>query len=92
MKRWKVDAGNSSSGPVGFVVYDVLAETREEALVKLRDTYALPESLEGYGENDDEQERGRGERTKVIVYFNAAALTVDDIEEDDDEEDGEESE
>jgi hypothetical protein len=79
--KWKVDAGNSATGPCGFVVYGLIADTKELALQKLRETFALPESIEGRGEDDDQH------ATKVIAYFNASHLTLDDIEEDDSEED-----
>jgi hypothetical protein len=82
MKKWKVDAGNSGTGPVGFVVYDLLAPTKEAALDKLRKTFALPDEIEGHGEDDDEN------RTLVRVYFNADKLTLKDIYEDDDDDEG----
>ena len=81
LKTWKIDAGNSSTGPCGFVVYNLRAATKEEALQKARETFAVPESITDKGEDDD------GNRTTVIAYLNASALTLDDIEEVEDEDD-----
>jgi hypothetical protein len=80
LKRWKIDAGNSNTGPCGFVVYDLWAATPEDALTKLRDTFALPEHIEGKGEGD----------TTIVAYFNADALTLENIEEDPEEDDDDE--
>lgn len=79
MKRWKVDAGNSSTGQVGFVIYDIEAETAEAALEQVR--MGLPDYLE------QRVLPGKGSGWMVVTYFNTDALTLDNIEEDDDEED-----
>lgn len=75
--RWIVEAGDSTIGPVGFVVEGLTADTKEAALKQLRESYAvLPEMTELKGEDED------GNPLVVRVYFNADALTVDNIEED----------
>jgi hypothetical protein len=80
LKRWKLDAGNSNTGPCGFVMYDIMAATAEDALAFVREE--LPNSLEtklhdGFG----------NETLTVVSYFNADHLTLDNIEEDEDEDD-----
>ena len=79
MKTWKIDAGNSSSGPVGFVVYGIQAETAEAALAHAQTRGVLPECIETTTEDDDALP------VTIVTYFNPAALTLDNIEEDDDE-------
>lgn len=78
MKTWKIDAGNSTDGTVGFVLYGIKAATAEDALRIVRETFILPESLQEKTEDDS------GHRGLLCVYFNAEKLTLDDIEEDDD--------
>jgi hypothetical protein len=81
-KRWKVDAGNSSTGQAGFVVYDVKAASAEEALRKVKE--GLPESIE------DTVYVAPGDGPwKLLIYINTDTLTVDQIEEDDDDDEGE---
>jgi hypothetical protein len=79
MKRWRIEAGNSNEGPVGFVIYDLQAETAEDALTKLRE--AMPQHVENKMWVDDSGE----ERMTVVTYFNPENLTVENIEEDEDE-------
>jgi hypothetical protein len=85
MAKWKIDAGNSSTGPVGFVVYGIIADTKEAALAKVRDcdNYTIPEFIEEHGDEDD-----AGNRPTICVYFNPLALTLDNIEEDDSDDEG----
>jgi hypothetical protein len=86
MKRWKVDAGNSGTGPVGFVVYDILAPSAEAALAKVRE--ALPEYIEERQlVNDDDDEK-----VTIVAYFNSAQLTLDNIQRDEEDEDDDDTE
>lgn len=75
MAKWKIDAGNSSTGQIGFVAYDIIADTKEAALAKVCDIF--PESFEDHFTDND------GARVTVLTYFNINALTLDNIEEDD---------
>jgi hypothetical protein len=79
LKRWKLDAGNSTDGPCGFVIYDIMAATKEEALQRAREI--VPERLEGTSYDEAQRE------ATVVAYFNREALTLDNIEEDEDDED-----
>lgn len=85
MPSFLFDCGDSNEGPIGFCAR-VIADTREEALDKLR--RALPASHEGceiehYGDDDEIE--------YLTVYFNENQVTLDDSDPSDDEAaDGEE--
>lgn len=74
LKRWKVDAGNSTKGTVGFVLYDIFARSQKEALAKAK--AQLPEATSCSVASRD------GKALLLRVYFNPQALTLRDIEED----------
>jgi len=78
LKRWKLDAGNTSTGCIGFVIYDIMAFSAEDALARVREE--LPEYIES------KRHDNLGDQTITIVtYFNGDALTLDNIEEDEEE-------
>ena len=85
LKRWKLDAGNSTDGPCGFVMYDIMAATAEDALAVVREE--LPNAVERKLHDT------HGDETLTLVaYFNADNVTLDNIEEDEDEDEDEDEE
>jgi hypothetical protein len=91
MKQWAIDCGNSTRGPVGFVLR-LRADTRDEALELARAT--LPEVLEAhsscellasdFGPDFAGSWPGRASIPVLLrVYFNSEHVTLEDIEEED---------
>ena len=80
MKSYHFSLGNSTVGPVGYCAR-VFATTPEEAVQKLR--AEIPEAVDKVlpGLRDEAIEY-------FSVYFNAEAVTVDDIDDEDDVEEG----
>ena len=75
LKRYRVDLGNSTDSPIGFVLR-VSAPTPEAALEAIHD--GLPEEAAV----DPCQFEGSGtEEFDLRVYFNPAHIGLDDIEE-----------
>ena len=66
------DIGNSATGPIGFCAR-VDATSAERALEKLKD--AIAESVEVHSSDPDID--------YITVYFNADAITVDDVDSED---------
>jgi len=83
-KTWKIDAGNSSTGQIGFCAYGIKADTKEAALDKIKKLF--PDQLEDTYDMDDR------EPITICTYFNTNALTLDNIEEDEDADDSDEDE
>lgn len=77
--KWMIDAGNSSVGPVGFTLYGINADSPEAALEVAKRAFGL-----GTGELHDRFTGEDGEtRFELNVYFNADALTLENVYEDD---------
>jgi hypothetical protein len=68
MPEYKIDVGNSSTGPVGFVAY-VKAKNRREALQRLYENtkHLVPYRVEQFG------------GVEVLVYLNADAVKLCDV-------------
>lgn len=68
MPTYKIDAGNSNDGPIGFVAY-VNASNRREARATVKDRLGR-----------DEHRVVREEGLEVLVYFNLDHVKIDEIE------------
>jgi hypothetical protein len=78
LKLYKFSMGNSTDGPIGFVV-DIVAGSETEALAYLQeaiDGWPCIERAEYYSLDDEE----KGIRY-FDIYFNSSAVSVSDIEE-----------
>lgn len=82
MAKWRIDAGNSTNGPVGFVLDGITAKTAEEALQLAREGLQHVVEKRVSLANDG---RGKAAMADLRVYLNADNLTVNDIEEDTDD-------
>ena len=72
MPRFRIDCGNSSVGPVGFVAV-VHAETKEKALEIFRKDITDTVEVETTDDNID----------YFNVYLNGDGISIEDVEEDD---------
>lgn len=79
-KYWTIDAGNSSTGQVGFVLRGIRAETKEQAL-EIGQTM-LPEDMQE-DVRANVEERDSQPHAHLSIYFNTGKLTLADVSEDD---------
>ena len=81
MPRFRIDCGNSNTGPVGFVAV-VEAASKEEALATFRDQ--IPDTVEisrGLGQPGE----GMSDSIEYFnVYLNGDGISIEDVEEDED--------
>jgi hypothetical protein len=89
VNTWRIDAGDSTNGPVGFVIEGIKAATAEEALQLVRD--GLPQDIEESVCLADDG-CGNAIMANLRIYLNPESLTLDNIEPDDEGTEGQDRE